>query len=136
MPRYLITSRRSATQIVVGYDQRGLLNELLIKDAADETAVEFIRVNTPIQEADVASRFAYLKLVVSPLDVTFEDFWFKYGYKEGKKDAMAYWQRMPGTKRQLAFDHVQRYKDQCARDRKHLMYPATYLRAERWLDHT
>ncbi|MCW5900456.1 MAG: hypothetical protein KIT10_14420 [Flavobacteriales bacterium] len=134
--RYLITGTKSPGRVILGYDGNGLLSEVQVEDMPNETAQVWPFRHAPLREQDVKAVFraAHLKLTV--LNVTFEDFWRKYDYKEGKKDTMKAWERMPEASRQLAFDYISRYKDACRRDRKHLQYPASYLRAERWLDHT
>jgi hypothetical protein len=134
--RYLITSKRSDTQVTLGYDERGLLNEVLITNAADVAAIEYTFRHAPIREEEVKVVFNQPHLVFTTLNVSFLDFWVKYNNKEGKKDAERAWSRMSAANQQLAFNYIQRYRDACMRDRKHIMYPATYLRAERWLDHT
>ena len=132
--RYLITSTRSDTQITLGYDARGFLCEVQVQEAIDLNAVEWIFCNIPFIEEGVLKSFGKDHLNITILNVEFDDFWRKYAYKEGKKDAMKAWAGMSEAKRQLAFNYVQKYRDKTFRDRKPLMHPATYLRAERWLD--
>lgn len=133
--RYLITTYRTGAELVLGYDARGLLNELLLRNVEPEH-IDWTLKHAPIREAEIATRFPSAVAKVSPLDVTFEDFYGKYRNKVGKKEAFAVWSKLPLVKRQQAFDYIERYQNACARDRVALMYPATYLRAERWLDHT
>jgi len=134
--RYLITGTKSSMQLILGYDGRGLLCEVQVTDAVDEAAIEWTVRNVPIQESQVREVFKAAHLKMTVLQVTFAEFWQRYNVKEGKLDAEKAWTRMPIADQQLAFDYVQRYRDACLRDRKHLQYPATYLRAKRWLDHT
>lgn len=134
--RYLITGTRSEAKVILGYDANGLLCEVQVQDMPDDVAREWPFRHAPIHEADVKAVFHAAHLKFQVLNVTFQEFWTKYQYKEGKKDAQRAWDRMSEANRQLAYAYVDRYKAACARDRKHLMYPASYLRAERWLDHT
>lgn len=136
MARYLITSTRTEAQITLGYDQHGLLCEVQVSniDVPEHRLWPFH--HAPLQEAEVRRVFSQGHLRFTVLQVTFDEFWRRYAYKEGKKDAQKAWERMNEQSRQLAYDHIERYRAACMRDRKHLMYPATYLRAERWLDHT
>ncbi|HMN07067.1 MAG TPA: hypothetical protein PKD45_15235 [Flavobacteriales bacterium] len=134
--RYLITSKRSDVAITLGYDAEGLLCELKVENMPDAEARTWTFRNMPIQEADLSSILARQSLCHQVLNVTFDEFWKKYAYKEGKKDAATAWGRMNETNRQLAYAYIDTYRNACLRDRKHPMYPATYLRAERWLDKT
>lgn len=134
--RYLITSNRSAAKVILGYDGEGLLYEVQVEDMPEADHRLWPFRHAPLREAEVAVVFNQPHLHFATLNVTFEDFWKRYDYKEGKKDAMKAWDRLTEAQRQLAYDYIARYKDACRRDRKHLQYPASYLRAERWLDHT
>lgn len=134
--RYLITGTKSAARVILGYDAQGLLCEVQVEDMPDDTAREWPFRNAPLREADVQAVFKSAHLRFEVLGVTFEEFWRKYNYKEGKKDAMKAWDRMSEAARQLAFSYIERYRTRCSIDRKHMMYPASYLRAERWIDHT
>jgi hypothetical protein len=135
--RYLITSYRSAAQVILGYDAQGLLIEVQVKDMPeDEGTRTWPFRNAPLREADVATVFRSAHLKSTVLNVTFEEFWVKYNYKEGKKDAEKAWIRLSEADRQLAYAYIDSYKGACQRDRKHMQYPASYLRAERWLDRT
>lgn len=134
--RYLVTAHKSGTVLVLGFDARGLFNELLIRESPDGITTQWVIAHIPTVEAELHVRFPSALAKVVPLDVEFDDFYKKYLVKVGKKEAHTYWQRMPLVKRQLAFDYIERYRGICARDRVAPMYPATYLRAERWLDHT
>lgn len=132
--RYLITGTKSSMQLTVGYDGRGLLCEVQITEATDEKAVEWTVRNVPILEDQVQHVFKAAHLKITVLQVTFDDFWRKYAYKEDKLDAQRAWAALNDADRQLAFNYVDRYKADCTNNRKHLQYPATYLRHKRWLD--
>ena len=134
--RYLITGTKSSMQLTVGYDERGLLCEVLIVDAVDEKAVDWTVRNVPIMESHVHQVFAAAHLKITVLQVSFRDFWVRYGYKEGKVDCERAWNALSPADQQLAHNYAQRYRESCARDGRKLQYPATYLRAKRWLDHT
>lgn len=134
--RYLITSTRTSTQLILGYDGRGLLCEVQITDAVDVKALEWTVRNAPVHEEQVSKVFDQPHLRLTILQVTFQDFWLKYAHKEGKLDAEKAWKALTAADQQLAFNYVQRYRDKCIIDRVRIQYPASYLRAKRWLDHT
>lgn len=134
--RYLITSTRSDAQIILGYDENGMLCEVQAANLADPDHRIWPFRHAPIMEGDVSKVFKQEFLRFTTLEVTFEEFWKKYNYKEGKKDADNAWKRMTQASQQLAFNYIEKYRAACHRDRKHLQYPASYLRAERWLDQT
>lgn len=133
--RYLITGNHSEGRSIVGYDGAGDLCEVQVFDMPNERAREWVFRSAPMREEALRERIRATRLKVTVLDVTFDEFWKKYAYKEGKKEAQRAWDRMTIAARQLAYDHIDRYRNACMRDRKNLLYPATYLRAERWLDH-
>jgi len=132
--RYLITSTRTSTQLILGYDGRGLLCELQITDAVDVAALEWTVRHVPVHEDQVRVVFKQEHLRFTTLQVEFDDFWRKYAYKEDKLDAQRAWAALSDADRQLAFNYIDRNKPDCTNNRKHLQYPATYLRHKRWLD--
>ena len=133
--RYLIHSKRTGTQLTLGYDERNLLCEMLIEGAADAKGVEWLLNHAPVQEAEVLPCFTAIPgVTIRILNVDFAQFWRAYPRKDAKKEAERVWSNTTQAKRQLAYDHIKRYRDKCAVDGIAYMYPATYLRAERWLD--
>ena len=134
--RYLITGTKSQARVILGYDGNGLLCEVQVEDMPNETAQEWPFRHAPIREQEVKSVFKQADLKFQVLNATFDEFWKKYGVKEGKKETMGVWDRMPEAKRQLAFAFIDTYRAKCNREGIRMQYPATYLRAERWIDHT
>ena len=133
--RYLVHSKRTGTQLTLGYDERGLLCEMLIEGAADAKGVEWLRLNSPVLEQEVMPAFQKIPgVTVRMITVDFAQFWRTYPRKDGKKEAERVWNNCSNGTRQLAYDLIKRYRDKCAADGIAYMYPATYLRAERWLD--
>ncbi|MBK6894710.1 MAG: hypothetical protein IPH00_16670 [Flavobacteriales bacterium] len=132
--RYLVHSKRTGTQLTLGYDERGLLCEMLIEGAADAKGVEWLRLNSPVLEQEVMPAFQKIPgVTVRMITVDFAQFWRTYPRKDGKK-AERVWNNCSNGTRQLAYDFIKRHCDKCAADGIAYMYPATYLRAERWLD--
>ena len=132
--RYLVKSNRTGTELTLGYDERGLLCEMLIEGAADAKGIEWLRTNTPVHEGEVQRFGAIDGVTVRTLNIDFPQFWRAYPRKEGKKEAERVWNSMSLAKRQLAYDYIKRYRDITAANGIAYLYPATYLRAERWLD--
>lgn len=133
--RYLIRSKRTGTELTLGYDERGLLNELLIANAGDANGIDWLLAKSPVNEVDVQQAFARIEgVTIRTLGVDFEQFWRTYPRKEGKKEAERVWNNSPLAKRQLAYDFISRYRDITNANGVAYLYPATYLRAERWLD--
>lgn len=133
--RYLITSRRSPAQVTLGYDADGRINEVGIVDIPELKMVRWLFLNLPLEEHELATAFPAQHYTVRVLQVDFDAFWKRYPLKEGKKDALKAWGQLSEASRQRAYDYVRTYLDTCARESRKLMYPASYLRAERWLDH-
>ena len=134
--RYLITGSRSSARVILGYDAEGLLCEVQVEEMPTDQAREWPFRHAPLRVADVKAVFASAHLKFEVLNATFQDFWLRYNYKAGKKDAERAWGRMSEANRQRAFSYIRQYQADCHRNNKHLMYPASYLRAERWNDHT
>lgn len=132
--RYLIPGTMSDGKTIVAYDANGKLCEVQVMDMPSDEAREWVFRHIPLEESRLKEWVKIKNMKVTVLNVTFDEFWNAYAYKEGKKDAQRAWDRLSVANRQLAYDGIQKYQARCRMDRKHLMYPATYLRAERWLD--
>lgn len=133
--RYLVTSKRSDVRLVLGFDERGWLCAMEVEGITQLEQLDLVLRRVPLEEGKLNAQFPQRHFEHRVLNVTFAEFWAKYNYKEGKKGAERAWSRMSEVNRQLAYAYVDRYRVACQRDHKHLMYPASYLRAERWNDH-
>ena len=57
----------------------------------------------------------------------FEYFWNLYDYKKGKQKAYAKWNKLSDADKQKAIDAIPAYKEDCARYKRDMQHPATYL---------
>ena len=57
----------------------------------------------------------------------FEHFWKLYDYKKGKQKAYAKWNKLSDADKQKAIDAIPAYKEDCARCKRDMQHPATYL---------
>ena len=57
----------------------------------------------------------------------FEHFWNLYDYKKGKQKAYAKWNKLSDADKQKAVDAIPAYKEDCARCKRDMQHPATYL---------
>lgn len=57
----------------------------------------------------------------------FEHFWELYDYKKGKQKAYAKWNKLSDADKQKAIDAIPAYKEDCARCKRDMQHPATYL---------
>ena len=57
----------------------------------------------------------------------FENFWNLYDYKKGKQKAYAKWNKLSDADKQKAIDAIPAYKEDCARYKRDMQHPATYL---------
>ena len=57
----------------------------------------------------------------------FEHFWELYDYKKGKQKAYAKWNKLSDADKQKAIDAIPAYKEDCARYKRDMQHPATYL---------
>lgn len=57
----------------------------------------------------------------------FEHFWELYNYKKGKQKAYAKWNKLSDADKQKAIDAIPAYKEDCARCKRDMQHPATYL---------
>jgi hypothetical protein len=75
------------------------------------------------------------KITKIKIEVTFDDFWKRYGLKDDKKVAQRRWSGLTVADRIKAFNYITRYEKILADNpTRQKMLPSTYLNKERWND--
>lgn len=111
------------------------LVSMKIDGELSEEQYEFVMQRIPLKLAHIAmwKKFDKFNLTEEKKQITFEEFYDKYGNKVGKKQAQNTWNRMRKADRQLAYNYIYTYKSKL-KPGTELKYPATYLDQEPWND--
>lgn len=67
-------------------------------------------------------------------DELFISFWEKYGYKRGKKDAVAAWKKLSKKDKEEAIKAISVYKEDCRVCERQMRQPSVYLNKRTWED--
>ena len=67
-------------------------------------------------------------------DELFISFWEKYGYKRGKKDAVAAWKKLSKQDKEEAIEAISVYKEDCRICERQMRQPSVYLNKRTWED--
>jgi len=101
--------------------------------------VRWVMTNAPTSENDLVKNFQKRvgkKVMIKflPLDISFDDFWEKYGNKVGKKKRTEHlWSLLNTEDRQKAMVYMEEYNSHLRRNPTLTkLYPETYLFQERW----
>lgn len=68
-------------------------------------------------------------------EITFELFWETYAHKKDKKVSRDVWYKLKDIEKQKAFEAIERYDSELARDGIAKKHPKTYLRQKKWEDY-
>lgn len=135
--RFVLTSTAWAGQIVLEYNEAGLLLESNLKDAelSEQQHLWFLR-NIPRELAELQVLIAKVqsaKLTPVPETITFDMFWDRYGEKlrSSRKKALTKWNRMSEADRAKAFLFIKKYENSM-QAWQNKMYAETYLNRELW----
>ncbi|AEL24335.1 hypothetical protein Cycma_0560 [Cyclobacterium marinum DSM 745] len=101
--------------------------------------VRWVLSNAPSSEGDLIKNFQKRvgkKVIIKyvPVDITFADFWEKYGNKIGKKKRAEHlWGLLNTEERQKAIAYLDSYNSYLRQNPNITkLYPETYLSQERW----
>lgn len=67
-------------------------------------------------------------------EITFNDFWNAYGYKEDKEVAIRRWKALTTKDRIAAYNYIDVYEDILRKKQREKLLPSTYLNKKRWND--
>lgn len=137
MKKYCVTSTNFTGDVYYSYDSSGVL-----------TGVEFVGIVEPAIHAKLCQqlppteaalmkwRELSQKMTITEVapDLSFENFWIKYNYKVGKKEAETAWPRLSDAKKSKAIQQIPAYNKFLAVKGTPKAYPATYLNKERFED--
>ena len=135
MKTYHLTSTAFTGYVSIVFGDNGLLQSTDMSTATlSEQQQRWFLHNIPSVEADLQRIIASsdtAKIMEVKQEVTFEDFYRRYGNKVGKKEAQRKWARMSKAEQIKAYNFIPKYLQGLT---VAMMYPASYLNAERWND--
>lgn len=137
MRKFIITSQKVQGQIELSYQNESLSIIDFSMAIMTDQQKEVFKSRCPLRLEQLATFVEELKLmcVESAVEISFEMFWDKYGYKVDKKRSKAIWDKLSQNEKVKAFYGVDKYKRSLKRtDWRTQMEPKTYLRNERWED--
>jgi hypothetical protein len=134
---YTATSNKFTGAITFTFDTEGNLRCIDLTQAElSSEGREWVFRNLPLH-TDKLPRYAEVtKFIISKqlLEVTFEQFYETYGYKEGKQKALRAWAKLPKAEQVKAYNYIPRLKTKTMNASIAMPYPATYLNQQRWND--
>jgi uncharacterized HAD superfamily protein len=137
MRKFALTSQKIQGQIELMFQQ----NELIYIDfskaglTAEQKAYFLQHLIIHQQQLQAFCNKLRLDCIELEIEITFDMFWNKYGYKVDRKRAEAIWNKLPKAKQVAAYYGIDRYEAYLRRTEwRTKMEPKTYLRNERWND--
>ena len=67
-------------------------------------------------------------------EITFEQFWNRYGYKRDRISAERAWKRLSAKDKRAAMDGIEAYRKDCAASGRMMCYAQGYINRRRWED--
>jgi hypothetical protein len=137
MKQFIITSNRFNGELLFKYDLNDVLfafeNRATLTDAQYQSTMRNLPLN--VKQLLEWGNSPGVKLSEIPLDLSFSEFWSKYGYKVGdKKRCEKLWDKLDEAKKTKAIVTIQRYRRFCDTNNIPMVYPERYISQERYLN--
>lgn len=129
----MFTSNTFQGFLKFGYDAEGVLVKFENNAMLDDIQLRYLSVNFPFAQDELPVKLNKGK-IVECTDLSFERFWEEYGYKVDKIQAEKYYKKMPDNEKAKAIGAIKRYKFDCKKANRDMVYPIRYLRNMRYMD--
>lgn len=135
MKRFIFSSPKFNGSAVFEFNLQGLLCLMKIEGSISEEQHRWILDNAPIriEKLTTYKTIKGAQLLEEKVEITFEMFYEKYGYKRDKKKAITCWNRMKEADRIAAYYYIQTYLT-TLKPGISIKLPVSYLRSEIWND--
>jgi hypothetical protein len=137
MKKYAVTSSSFTGEVYYTFDDNGLLVCMELKSIVEPAIHAKLCAVVPQTEVTLLKwKQSNTKLVITEvgLDISFENFWNRYNYKVGKKEAEAAWKKLSDAKKVKAIASIVLYDKYLAGKGIDKIYPERYLKKERFED--
>ena len=136
MSKYLIQFSRFNADILMEYDQDGILKQMNCEFgiATPDVVAAFFK-NFPWNQLHIEHYKKYPNTKVKELeqDLTFENFWNVYNNKLDKKSRVeAIWKTLTNVQRAKALAYIPSYETHLITNNITKKYPSTYLNSRIW----
>lgn len=133
MKEYMFTSATFEGYLKFGYDSEGVLVKFENSALLDTIQLVYLSKNFPFSESELPEKLNKGK-IVECTDLSFERFWEEYGYKKDKISAEAHWRKMPDDEKAKAISAIKRYKYDCKKYNRDMIYAVRYFKNMRYMD--
>lgn len=134
---YSLRSHATGAEVLVGYDQGGLLCLVEIGSGTTLESREGMLRRLPVREEGLKAwqvKGSAVSVQFIPRDVSFEEFWRGYPKKDKKLRAKAYWDKLKVEERVRAYLYVAVLERKKRSSGEYMPNPDTYLKDRRWED--
>ena len=137
MKTYLLKAKNTLTEAIFKYDLNGYLIAFNFNELIDEKQKIWLLKYLPKKETQllqIQKNQKTLKISIVPQDLSFENFYKLYNYKQKRKQAEATWNRMTKMNKQKALAYIPTYNNKLNLSGANKAYPASYLNQEYFND--
>lgn len=134
MRQFLFTSPRFDGQIILGYDENGVLVKFVNEATLTSEQLEYFRTNFPFKYENMELLKGKSGIITEITDLSFDRFWADYDCKKGKINAEKEWKKLSDGERMKAIMAIRRYKASCKNKNIEQVYPERYLKHRRYED--
>ena len=135
MKKYAVTSTSFTGEVYYTFDDKGMLVCMEFKGIVEPAIHAKLCAVVPQTEITLLKwKQSNSKMVITEvgLDISFENFWSRYNYKVGKKEAETAWKKLSDADQIKAFQFIWKYNREIAKTGIAKMHAQTYLNSYLW----
>jgi type IV secretory pathway TrbF-like protein len=134
MKEYYFTSPQFDGYMLFAYDQQGCIIKFEQNALLTDEQYRYLTAHFPFDEADLQKIQGSTGKIVESTDLSFERFWREYNHKKDKASAERYWTKMSDIEKAKALAGVKRYRYDCIKHNRDMVYAIRYLKNRRYMD--
>jgi gamma-glutamylcyclotransferase (GGCT)/AIG2-like uncharacterized protein YtfP len=134
MAEFIFTSKLFSGFMRFAYDDQGVLQKFENNASIDTKQLLFLQRNFPFAIQDLERIKGKSGKIEENVDITFDNFWNRYGYKKGKVNTQVAWNKLSDAAKWKAIIYIPKYIYECKTAGHEMLYPERYLKYRRFDD--
>jgi hypothetical protein len=120
-------------EVQLSFNDNGILiNYEIMSPQVESVTANVVRLVTSEKNFQELIKQSNLNVVRVQRNITFEMFWEAYGYKVGRHEAEAQWNKLSKVDQEAAYDYIKIYKARVKVEQVPMRHASTYLFKKTW----
>lgn len=134
MQQFQFTSKEFKGNMLFTYDEKGLLSKFENNAELNFAQIMFLARTFPFKIQWLDHITGNTGKLTEVTDLSFDNFWKLYAYKEGKIKAREQWEKLKDADKVAALTGIEGYRSRCKQNNVAMQYAERYIKNRRWED--